>query len=78
MKKTFAIIFVSFFVLLAGICVAYYNTGSLLYDEIYVFSYNGDSVTFLDYTLSFDSVNCALNKIRSVLPQKPVSFCIYI
>lgn len=74
MKKVAAIISLSFFVLVAGISVACYNTGSLIYGEIYVFSYNADSVTFLDYTLHFDDVSIVVDKINSILPDKVVVF----
>ncbi len=78
MKKTFAIIFSAFVVLVVGVCVVYYNTGSLIYDEIYVFSYDADSVTFLDYTFHFEDVNKAVDKIRTTLPDKLVSFTLSI
>lgn len=79
MKKTAPIIFLSFIVLLAGVCVVYYNTGSLIYDEIYIFSYNDNSVTFLDFTVCYDDVYQAVDKLRALLPEKllPIKLCIY-
>ena len=79
MKKTVSIIFLSFFVLLAGVCVVYYNTGSLIYDEIYIFSYNDNSVTFLDFTVCYDDVYQAVDKMRALLPDKlmPIRPSIY-
>lgn len=74
MKKTFSIIIVALVVLTVGVCVVYHNTGSLIYEEVYVFSYNNDSITFLDYTLYFDDISNAVDKIRTSMPDKLVTF----
>ena len=56
MKKVVPIILISAIVFCAGIMIAYYNTSSLLYDDVNLFTIYNNGFKIMDFKVEFNWV----------------------
>ncbi len=73
MKKIAGILLTASFVFVAGICVAYYNTSSIGYDNANIISFNNEEVNIFDYRIEYKNVEDKFEKIKKVLPDEYIT-----
>lgn len=73
MKKTGSILTVACISLIIGVCIAYYNTSSLGYDNANIISFNGESVKVLDMDIKYEDIKKEINKIKNSVPSEHIA-----
>lgn len=73
MKKIVSILLTASFVFTIGICVAYYNTSSIGYDNANIISFNNEQVKIFDYRIEYKSVEEKIERIKKVLPDNYIT-----
>lgn len=77
MKKVVAILCCSAVMLTAGICVAYYNTRSLGFEEnVSLFDFDNEKITFMDFDVYYKDVYSFIDKIGTVIPDQNRLICL--
>lgn len=69
--KILSVILCFALVFIGGISVAYYNTKTFGFDEnAKVFSYDDKKFSLFDYSIYYDDVDSAVEKVRNLMPEK--------
>jgi hypothetical protein len=73
MKKPRRIIFLATLVFLVGINVAYYNTASLIYERVNIFSFNNEEMQLYEMNIRYDDVKNGLEKLKKSFPSEHIT-----
>lgn len=73
MKKIVGILVIASFVFTVGICVAYYNTSSIGYDNANIISFNKEQIEIFDYRIEYKSVEEKIEKMKNALPDEYIT-----
>lgn len=73
MKKIVSIMLLASLVLVAGVCVAYYNTSSLGYDNNNIIVINNNEIKLLDYNIKYKDIKDKVDKLENALPSQYIT-----
>lgn len=73
MKAVRRILMLASVCLVVGVCVAYYNTSSLGYDNANLISYNNEEITVLDFNIKYDDIKNKIEYMKKYLPEETIT-----
>lgn len=59
--------------LVVGVCIAYYNTSSLGYDNANLISYNNEEIYILDFNIKYKDIKHKIEEIKKITPNQNIT-----
>lgn len=59
--------------LVVGVCVAYYNTSSLGYDNANIISFNNEEINILDFNIKYEDVKEKIDIMKKHTPSESIT-----
>lgn len=73
MKAVKRILTLASICLVVGVCVAYYNTSSLGYDNANIISFNNEEINILDFNIKYEDVKEKIDIMKKHTPSESIT-----